>query len=84
MCAPPALTTSFGLVVGATTAVATTTTTTHQIPQLYKREALRRLFDEQFGGPEKIIKDILCDFFKHGFDGGGADNFFDAGCVCAA
>jgi hypothetical protein len=31
---------------------------------------------------EKIKKDILYDFFTHGFDGSGGDNFFDAGsCI---
>ena len=35
-----------------------------QLPELYKRESLKRLFDSQFGGVNKIIKDILCDFFK--------------------
>ncbi|TMW63864.1 hypothetical protein Poli38472_002805 [Pythium oligandrum] len=35
-----------------------------------------------FGGREELQKQILCDFFKHGFDGSGADNFFDAGsCI---
>ncbi|GLE08494.1 hypothetical protein PINS_up019702 [Pythium insidiosum] len=35
-----------------------------------------------FGGVERLQKIILCDFFKHGFDGSGADNFFDAGsCI---
>jgi hypothetical protein len=35
-----------------------------------------------FGGAAELQKLILCDFFKHGFDGSGADNFFDAGsCI---
>jgi len=34
------------------------------------------------GGMDKIRKDILTDFFRHGFDGSGGDNFFDAGsCI---
>ncbi|OQR96532.1 hypothetical protein ACHHYP_15410 [Achlya hypogyna] len=34
------------------------------------------------GGAEHLRQTILCDFFKHGFDGSGADNFFDAGsCI---
>lgn len=35
-----------------------------------------------YGGLEKAKKDILLDFFRHGFDGSGGDNFFDAGsCI---
>jgi|MDTB01.1.fsa_nt_gb hypothetical protein len=35
-----------------------------------------------YGGIDKACKDILCDFFKHAFDGSGGDNFFDAGsCI---
>ncbi|KAI8840915.1 hypothetical protein BC829DRAFT_446831 [Chytridium lagenaria] len=38
--------------------------------------------DEVFGGIEEAQKIILADFFRHGFDGSGADNFFDAGsCI---
>ena len=34
------------------------------------------------GGVEQLQRHILSDFFRHGFDGSGADNFFDAGsCV---
>ncbi|KAK9236098.1 hypothetical protein V1525DRAFT_234661 [Lipomyces kononenkoae] len=36
----------------------------------------------QFGGVEDLKKTILCDFFKHAFDGSGADNFSEAGsCI---
>jgi len=45
-------------------------------------EELRDYFDSRWGGYEKLIIFILRDFFKHGFDGSGADNFFDAGsCI---
>ncbi|BFZ59643.1 hypothetical protein YB2330_000657 [Saitoella coloradoensis] len=38
--------------------------------------------EQSFGGVETLKKTILSDFFKHGFDGSGADNFFDAGsCI---
>ncbi|KAL7067807.1 hypothetical protein ACR3K2_17160 [Cryptosporidium serpentis] len=43
---------------------------------------LKIFVENCFGGCEKLKKIILADFFKHGFDGGGADNFFDAGsCI---
>ncbi len=42
----------------------------------------RSYINEAFGGPEKLRRDVLYDFFRYGFDGSGADNFFDAGsCV---
>jgi len=35
-----------------------------------------------FGGIEALRRMILGDFFRHAFDGSGADNFFDAGsCI---
>ncbi|VVT49613.1 uncharacterized protein SAPINGB_P002356 [Magnusiomyces paraingens] len=43
---------------------------------------LRAWIDAQFGSIEQLKRTILCDFFKHGFDGSGADNFYDAGsCI---
>ena len=43
---------------------------------------LNRYIAESFGGGPKLQKDILYDFFCKGFDGSGADNFFDAGsCI---
>ena len=35
-----------------------------------------------FGSADAARRAILADFFKHGFDGSGADNFYDAGsCI---
>jgi hypothetical protein len=56
--------------------------TLSQIPALAEKPAIRAYIDEEFGSPDNLIRDILGDFFRHGFDGSGADNFFDAGsCI---
>ena len=46
-----------------------------------ENEGISRYIDV-YGGIEKAKKDILHDFFTHGFDGSGGDNFFEAGsCI---
>lgn len=56
--------------------------TLSQISSLVMKPALRKYIDEEFGSAENLSKEILGDFFRHGFDGSGADNFFDAGsCI---
>lgn len=56
--------------------------TLSQIPILAKKPALRSYIDDEFGSVENLIQEILGDFFRHGFDGSGADNFNDAGsCI---
>jgi hypothetical protein len=56
--------------------------TLSQIPSLASKPSLQSYIDDEFGSTENLIKDILGDFFRHGFDGSGADNFFDAGsCI---
>ena len=43
---------------------------------------LRQYVESTFGGVDECRKTILADFFRHAFDGSGADNFFDAGsCI---
>ena len=42
----------------------------------------RQYIDSTYGGIDALVKAILADFFRHAFDGSGADNFFDAGsCI---
>lgn len=53
--------------------------TLQQIPSLAASPALRSYIENEFGSTEKLIVEILADFFRHGFDGSGADNFYDAG-----
>jgi hypothetical protein len=56
--------------------------TLSQIPQLAEKPSIHSYIEQEFGSSENLIRDILCDFFRHGFDGSGADNFFDAGsCI---
>ena len=44
--------------------------------------AIRTFIENEYGSTDGLIKEILGDFFRHGFDGSGADNFFDAGsCI---
>ncbi|EDO08243.1 hypothetical protein BBOV_III006820 [Babesia bovis T2Bo] len=54
-----------------------------KIPELYKStDAMKTYIDTQFGGPKHLKMLILTDFFRHAFDGSGADNFNDAGsCI---
>jgi Protein of unknown function (DUF2009) len=53
-----------------------------KIPELMKKPSLSKFVEEEFGSEEDLMVEILGDFFRHGFDGSGADNFFDAGsCI---
>ncbi|KIJ69795.1 hypothetical protein HYDPIDRAFT_77951 [Hydnomerulius pinastri MD-312] len=56
--------------------------TLSQIPSLAEKPALHSYIEGEFGSTDNCIREILADFFRHGFDGSGADNFFDAGsCI---
>ncbi|THH02132.1 hypothetical protein EW026_g662 [Hermanssonia centrifuga] len=53
-----------------------------QVPSLMEKPALRSYIEDEFGSADGLCREILGDFFRHGFDGSGADNFFDAGsCI---
>lgn len=44
--------------------------------------AFRAYVDAVYGSPKKAQLHVLRDFFRHGFDGSGGDNFDDAGsCI---
>jgi hypothetical protein len=56
--------------------------TLSQIPRLNESSGLRNYIEGEFGSADSLMREILGDFFRHGFDGSGADNFFDAGsCI---
>ena len=56
--------------------------TISQVPSLFEKPAIRSYIEDEFGSQEGLCREILGDFFRHGFDGSGADNFFDAGsCI---
>lgn len=52
-----------------------------EIPKLYREPSCRAYIDSVFGSADDARKAILCDFFRHAFDGSGADSFFDD-CSC--
>ncbi len=56
--------------------------TLSQVPNFMEKPALRSYIEDEFGSEENLYNEILGDFFRHAFDGSGADNFFDAGsCI---
>lgn len=56
--------------------------TVSQIPALLEKPALQSYIEDEFGSSDNLYREILGDFFRHAFDGSGADNFFDAGsCI---
>ena len=55
--------------------------TVQQLEAICDEDAGVRGYVQAHGGLEKARVDILHDFFKHAFDGSGADNFYDAGMV---
>lgn len=47
-----------------------------------ENQQISKFVISNYGDIETCQKYILTDFFRHGFDGSGADNFFDAGsCI---
>ena len=53
--------------------------TLSQIPTLAENPALRSYIEDEWGSADGLTREILADFFRHGFDGSGAGNYFDAG-----
>jgi len=58
--------------------------TLNQLPKEYEKApaVVKKYIDQTFGGVEEAQRLICLDFFKHAFDGSGADNYYDAGsCI---
>ena len=54
-----------------------------EIPKMAAaQDNVREYLESTFNGADECVKIICLDFFRHAFDGSGADNFFDAGsCI---
>ncbi|BFZ54272.1 hypothetical protein PYCC9005_001305 [Savitreella phatthalungensis] len=53
-----------------------------RMPALGKDPYLSRYLEDAFGGVDALQRAFLTDFFRHAFDGSGADNNFSAGsCI---
>ena len=61
-------------------------TTLDSLQSIHDQDAqVARWIGSTFGGVPALRKAILRDFFCYGFDGSGADNFFDArSCIDGA
>ncbi|KAG8737139.1 hypothetical protein FRC10_008543 [Ceratobasidium sp. 414] len=52
------------------------------LAQIPAQAKIREWAAREYGSVEGAIREILTDFFKHAFDGSGADSYFDAGsCI---
>lgn len=53
-----------------------------ELPKLARDPFITGYVDEAFGGIACLLVEFLADFYRHAFDGSGADNGFDAGsCI---
>lgn len=56
--------------------------TLSQLPAIAENPGLGAYIEHEFGSVDGLSREILADFFRHGFDGSGAGNYFDAGsCI---
>ena len=52
------------------------------IPRVAETGHVKDMMEAAHGSVQECQLDVLQDFFKHAFDGSGADNFYDAGsCI---
>lgn len=52
------------------------------LAQIPAHPLLKSYATREFGSAENAIREVLVDFFRHAFDGSGADSYFDAGsCI---
>jgi len=57
-------------------------TTIRLIDDIAQKQSINNYLTSTFKSIERLKKLILVDFFRHGFDGSGADSYFDAGsCI---